>query len=521
MANAAAERHGQETFFVVDEGIIGDALGGRQQTLPTALEANAPVFRFSRLGPKGTGKQLGEPNRRKIATAMTATGGTAGGMGAGFTYLGQFIDHDLTFDQSALMEGVDVSPGDLVLARSPTLDLDSLYGAGPGNPASAQFYEADGLHLRVGEADGSPSQGFDLPRVGTGTPKEARVAVIPDPRNDENLAVAQTHLAMIRFHNRVVDTLPSSVPAAQRFREARKIVTKHYQWMIRTDYLPKICTPAVVNDVFNKNKRKAFEPNKAPTTVPTMPLEFSVAAFRLGHSMIRGHYNWNKNFPNATLEQLFQFAALGGDLGGGLRLPSIWIADFRHLYNFGATGISRPDLVVPPAKFNKALRIDTRLAHFLSTLPVVTDASPANNLAFRNLTRANMVKLATGQQMVTFLKSKGVNVTKLTNTQIRDGQNGADLSALTAAQRTQLLAKTPLWFYCLREAEFNNGKLGGVGARIVVETFHRAMEGARFSIVRDTAFRPHLGPNNTTFRMVDLLLFAFEGKKNLLAPTGD
>jgi heme peroxidase len=317
-----------------------------------------------------------------------------------------------------------------------------------------------------------------------------------------------------------VDTLPSSVPAAQRFQEARKIVTKHYQWMIRTDFLPKICTPAVVTDVF-ANGRKAFEVGKPPTSVPTMPLEFSVGAFRLGHSMVRGGYNWNKNFPDATLEQIFQFGALGGDLGGGIRLPSIWIADFRHLYNFGQTGINRPDLVVPPPKRNNAMRIDTRLAHFLSTLPVVTDPAPENNLAFRNLLRANMVKLATGQQMVTFLKSKGVNVTKLTNAQIRDGSNGADLSALTTAQRNALVANTPLWFYCLRESELNNGKLGGVGSRIVAETFHRAMEGAKYSIVRDTAFRPHLGPNNTTFRMVDLLLFAFDGKKNLLAPTGD
>jgi Animal haem peroxidase len=317
-----------------------------------------------------------------------------------------------------------------------------------------------------------------------------------------------------------VDTLPAAVPPAQRFREARKIVTKHYQWMIRTDYLPKICTPAVVNDVFNHG-RKAFEVGAAPTSTPTMPLEFSVAAFRLGHSMVRGHYNWNLNFPNATLEQIFQFGALGGDLGGGIRLPSIWIADFRRLYNFGATGLNRPDLVVPPAKFNKAMRIDTKLAHFLRTLPVVPDPAPRNNLAFRNLLRANMVKLATGQQMVTFLRSKGLTVNKLTKPQIRDGNNGADLSALNTTQRNALLTNTPLWFYILRESELNNGKLGGVGSRIVAETFHRAMEGSKFSIVRDTAFRPHLGPNNNTFRMVDLLLFAFEGKKNLLAPLGD
>ena len=47
------------------------------------------------------------------------------------------------------------------------------------------------------------------------------------------------------------------------------------------------------------------------------------------------------------------------------------------------------------------------------------------------------------------------------------------------------------------------------------------MEGSSFSIVRDPAFRPSLGPNNTTFRMVDLLLFAFQGQKAKLAPLGD
>ena len=88
-------------------------------------------------------------------------------------------------------------------------------------------------------------------------------------------------------------------------------------------------------------------------------------------------------------------------------------------------------------------------------------------------------------------------------------------------QRSALLSDTPLWFYILREAELNQGKLKGFGARIVAETFHRAIEGSRTSIVHDPAWRPTLGPDNTTFRMVDLLLFAFEGKKNLLAPVRD
>ena len=92
---------------------------------------------------------------------------------------------------------------------------------------------------------------------------------------------------MIRFHNRIVDTLPGSVPPSQRFAKARELAVKHYQWMIKTDYLPRICAQGVINNVFNNNKRKVFEPNATPTDVPTMPIEFSVAGFRLGHSMIR------------------------------------------------------------------------------------------------------------------------------------------------------------------------------------------------------------------------------------------
>src|SRR5207248_8302819 len=107
----------------------------------------------------------------------------------------------------------------------------------------AKFYESDGLHPKTGAAQGG-LPGSDLPRETEGA--SVGEAIIPDPRNDENLAVAQTHCAMIRFHNRVVDTLPASVPTAQRFTAAKKIVTKHYQWMVRTDYLPRICASGIV-----------------------------------------------------------------------------------------------------------------------------------------------------------------------------------------------------------------------------------------------------------------------------------
>jgi len=512
--------HGSETYYVLGEGLLGESLGGREPTLARAAEAATPPFRFSRMGPKGSGKQIPEGTRRALAEAMAVGGGGSSGIPAGFTYLGQFLDHDLTFDKTNVMLGEHVAPAALLQARSPSLDLDSLYGAGPTDPASEQFYEADGLHLKMGKtASGEglgSKEGFDLPRGAGSNAAQKRKAIIPELRNDENLAVAQTHLAMMRFHNRAVDTLGPG-PAGTRFERARRRVTKHYQWMVRTDFLPRICEASVLNDVFT-NGRKAFEVGAAPTDVPTMPIEFSVAAYRLGHSMVRASYNWNKIFDDGfgSLDLLFSFSATSGNLGGFPRLISSWIADFRRLYDFPAGG--HATLGVPAAKFNEAMRIDTRMVNPLQFLPGLSGDEA--NLAFRNLTRANMVKLATGQQMVTFLRSKGVSLTKLTRAQLHHGDGGADLSGLSSAQRDRILTDTPLWFYILREAELNGGKLTGVGARIVAETFHRAMEGSEHSIVRDTAFKPSLGPNQTTFRMTDLLFFAFEGKKSRLAPLG-
>ena len=189
-------RHGSEDFFVEGEGLLTTQLGGRSgdapdpvtdpdappdPTAPAARPANGAAvpaaaratvpFRFSRVGPKG--RRLPDDLVRKVARAMVVGGGGAGDVPAGYTYLGQFIDHDLTMDVSRVRLGADITPAELVQHRSPSLDLDSLYGAGPADPESARFYEADGLHLRTGDtvAIGSDAAkaGHDLPRVGRGT----------------------------------------------------------------------------------------------------------------------------------------------------------------------------------------------------------------------------------------------------------------------------------------------------------------------------------------------------------------
>lgn len=507
-------RHGRDGFFVAGEGLL------TADSAPPLSEADAlRQFRFSRIGPEGT-KATTELVTAMAGAITTTDPDDDGEIPAGYTYLGQFVDHDLTRDKTQGELGSDVTVDEMVQGRSPALDLDSLYDRGPVE--SPQFY-TDGMHLKMGRTaagSGLPAfDGHDLPR----DPQQP-TALIPDPRNDENLVVAQTHLAFIRFHNRVVDTI-SPGPTPVMFETARELVVKHYQWMLRHDYLPRIVDPGIVEDVF-ANGRTLFEPSPVPGDAPTMPIEFSVAAFRLGHSMVRDTYNWNRVFDNGggTLNLLFGFSGTSGGLSGDNPLPSTWIADFRRLYDFAEAG--RPDLVVPDAKFNRARKIDTRLTDPLATLPPGSFGSgspvpePQANLAFRNLVRGNMVRLASGQQMA----SVTGGVTVLSEAEILKGAGngaGVDFTGLVPTLRAELAANTPLWLYILREAELNGGRLTGVGGRIVAEVFHRAMEGSTYSIVREPQWRPTLGPDSFTFRMVDLLLFAFEGRADLLNPLGD
>ncbi|MGW2558654.1 peroxidase family protein [Streptomyces sp. NPDC001514] len=583
-------RHHRESYYVVNEG--RDVKGGRDvnegregrilepqpggehgaSRAPTAEEERR-AFRFSRIGKRGV--RISEELRTKLAEAMTtAAAGPdpdsdvdgAPGIPAGFTYLGQFVDHDLTLDNTRAALGEPVPDEDLRQGRSPALDLDSVYGLGPDHRSSAHFYEPDG-RLKAGTSLGVPFppdfppantdlKGFDLPRAGEsvgGTRADQRAALIPDARNDENLAVGQLHLAFIRFHNEVHAHLAASgVPEPLLFRAARDTVVKHYQWVLRTDFLPRIVDPEIVSRVFTYGRRHVDAPGEyRPGARPTMPLEFSVAAYRLGHSMIRAAYQWNRVFRTdgpggaASLALLFRFSGTSGNLtpptgnpddlsdlddpqsGENLRLPSNWIADFRRLFDFTEAG--RDDLAVSAAEFNLAKRIDTRLVDPLTLLPTGTfagrgqPAPPAihRNLAFRNLARADMVELATGPQL-----AAEMGIEPLTADQILEGAgSGADLSALTDDERAELVAHSPLWFYVLREAETNPrhpGRLTGVGGRLVAEVFHRAMEGSRTSIVRHPDWRPSLpAARRDAFTMADLLLFAFDGDADQLNPLGD
>jgi len=190
---------------------------------------------------------------------------------AGTTFFGQFIDHDVTFDTTSKL-GITTDPATSPNSRTPSLDLDSVYGAGP--VASSQLYDpADPAKLRI-ESGGIFE---DLPRTAGLT------AIIPDPRNDENMMIAGLHCAFILFHNKAVDVARSNGAGSSAFDAARQLTTWHYHWLVVHEFLPLIVGQALVDNVL-KTGRHFYKPKLGQAF---MPVEFQGASYRFGHSMVR------------------------------------------------------------------------------------------------------------------------------------------------------------------------------------------------------------------------------------------
>jgi hypothetical protein len=229
-------------------------------------------------------------------------------LSAGMTFLGQFLDHDMTFDPtSSLARAQD--PESIRNFRIPALDLDSVYGGGPG--VSPQLYDrnVDGgrTTLLVETNPGSEAVTIDG-QIRSDLPRNSQVtALVGDPRNDENLIVSQLHLAVVRFHNHVVGDVRSDLgplaTTAEVFGEAQRVVRWHYQWMILHEFLPLTCGEDVVESILTEGRRLYDWHND-----PFIPVEFSVAAYRFGHSQVRPSYR--ANFGTSATDPTQQFFGL-------------------------------------------------------------------------------------------------------------------------------------------------------------------------------------------------------------------
>ncbi|MGH6965811.1 MAG: peroxidase family protein [Phenylobacterium sp.] len=394
---------------------------------------------------------------------------------AAYTYFGQFLDHDVTLQQPG--PGVpDISDpqlaplanpaGSFTNARVPTLDLDSVYGGLAVRDSAAPDKLLVGKVSPVGQRPPNRGDFNDLPRrAANADPSVDREALTGDPRNDENLVIAQLHTAFLRAHNALVAKHGS-------LAKARTALCQAYQRLVLADFLPRIADPSVVNDVV-QNGPKFFKPQKAADVF--MPFEYSVAAYRFGHSMIREVYDYNRIFPTANFRLLFTFTALSGQLGGGVApefptLPENWIIEWERFLPIGG---SKPQPV---------RRIDTKLAEPLAHLRTITgqpEGAPNDRLATRNLLRGYLIGLPTGQAV-----AKAMGLTPLSGAALTAAVHPEQVSVL---QTTGFDTRTPLWFYILAEAGDPNGAkgahLGPVGSRIVVETLWNLIRFSPDSII--------------------------------------
>lgn len=408
---------------------------------------------------------------------------------SGYTYFGQFVDHDITFDPTSSLERAN-DPERIHNFRTPRFDLDNLYGRGPETQPYLYSGKERGKFLIGDNAEnrgvGSKAEP-DLPRNADKSQDDGntndftrkRRALIGDPRNDENIIVAQLHLAMLKFHNFWIDQ-------GKSFADAQRLTRWHYQWVVIHDFLKRLCGKELVDSILqtDENGRQLGKcPGKPDLCFykyenqPFMPVEFAVAAYRLGHSMVRGAYRLSAKLDGFRSGRPLQiFTDVPADsLQGNRLLPGFWtIAWSRFIDHRSAAGTLQP-----------SRKIDTKLVTQLQKLPLGETPDRLNNLAFRNLMRGWRMGLPSGQDV-------------------------ARRMGIPHAQFVPGTGNDSLWFYILLEAEKGGGeKLGPVGARIVAEVFIGLLAGDPSSFYSvDPTWVPKLPPQDGTFQLRDLLIHA-------------
>lgn len=442
---------------------------------------------------------------------------------AGYTYFGQFVDHDLTFDSTS-----SIAPDNAAVPtnlRTPRFDLDCVYGDGPA--AQPYLYDNDGkLLFNNGPLPNPPTNSttiatHDLLRNPTGR------AIIGDKRNDENSIVSQLQLSFIKYHNAVIDELNRRDPATwnvpnQRFESARNEVRWTYQKLVVEDFLPRIVKPEVLANLQGKSK-SARSKNYAlygEDKRVNLPLEFVAAVYRFGHSGVRTGYRLNAHpdnrfsiFPassdatvNASVESLLGFDPLTNN-----QIIDNWARFFPD--SLPGTLPTEPrtapagDVPNPAVRLQFAYKIDPTLVDPLGVLPrqqvageetaqqaeaaiaprvlplfpapPATSVTPSRpSLALLNLLRGDSYRIQSGQSFSRALQGKGFPAQTLEHRHlaIRRPVSGHDGKFKFVPIAAEFLDDTPLWFYVLAEAqtplvehfkqrEFDEAEmLNGVGA---------------------------------------------------------
>jgi len=437
------------------------------------------------------------------------------GIPSAYTYFGQFIDHDLTFDPASSLQKQN-DPDALVDYRTPRFDLDNVYGRGPDD--QPYLYE-DGRSFIVGApltgAAANP-KARDLPRSAVSNPAQnSRRAIIGDPRNDENVIVSQLQGLWHRFHNRIATDNP-----AWDFARIQREVRFHYQWIVLNDFLPAIISEDVLRSVLPHLHKKTNVVADKPNIQfyhfreePFMPLEFSAAAYRFGHSMVRPGYRLSETIGPLAIFATNPIKALTGFR----EFPNNWAIDwnlFMDLQPRDPDDITRTQL---------AYKIDTSLVNPLGNLPPSIAVNPSI-LALRNLERGWRMRLPNGQDI-----SRAMGMAPLADSKILIGKFTGDPADILGSIDTidpAFKDNCPLWTYVLAETiesdvalKTTNGekkiktrKLGPVGGRIVAETFAGILLGDSSSYVaQNPLWTPTTLAVGGVFGLRELIFTALQG----------
>lgn len=432
---------------------------------------------------------------------------TPGSIPSGYVYFAEFVNHDLSYDRTKLSQAGDIPPEATPNERTPCLDLEILYREGL----------TDDGHLKLGgtvAASGQSVSDNDLDRDSLGRPN------IYDQRNDSTLLLAQLHVLLIKFHNRLLDDVRrgkvKSASARNGFEETKRLVTWHYQWIVRNDLLRKIIVPDVLQDITN-NGPKFFRPAVGEASIP---VEFSLAAFQYGHSAVNFIYNINSNFIKCPQEATMYLTGLGGfqwPPGSGApstRLPEKFVVDPARMFGWA-----------PRAKVNFSATIDTLITEGLYKVPGQL------SLLFNNesLTATGLTMAPRGGGIPTF-KLPEATLVRGAAVGLPSGQRACQLAGVKALPLEQLaydgpletflrandlLEQTPLFYYLMREAEVKGTpaanrppgtRLGPLGSRIVAEVLFGVLSADPDSYVHANWQPPELaaGAGGVTIRIDSL-----------------
>ena len=406
---------------------------------------------------------------------------------AAYTFFAQFVDHDITLDMATNLRDseleLDTIKG-LPNLRSASLDLDSVYGFGPD--ISLHLYERDGRgRLLVGSRVNGDRNPNDVPRDMEGN------ALLGDSRNDENHFLAQLHLLFLRFHNRLRETF-------ETFEDAQREARYNYQAIVLYDFLSRVCDSQIYDFILKKIENREdtfFSLTPDVSSRICMPVEFSVAAYRFGHTMVRSRYPVNADFKEIEI-----FDEEFGTTG--LRPSSSNLTvDWQLLLDVGDS-----------SNYTRSKAIDHLLADELMHLPVPVvkrdERGFERALAFRNLRRGYVLGLPSGQRIAQAFIDKGYSI------DLNDGINFDGITRWQEILRSHrnLDKHTPLFFYLMREAGIKGAgnHLGPVGSAILMEVFGAMLLHSRTSFLRDTEWTLEdsvISKNGSTPTLADLVQY--------------